>query len=258
MVDDRQAWRSDLGSGAALWSSSGHHQVTEGRWVALSGARSVEYNVVCCHGDEGPEAVADSLGLITEAGVPSLLMLAGPALGDAQPLVDAGWVIVGTTPFLVNPSLAGTADPAVRPIDPGPPAGSTVGLMAGMRDVVTDAFALDPLLGDVVIPDDPGAVIEGARIWGLWEDGDLRSCVLVAPVRGSVVIWWMATPPDRQRRGYGRRLLSAVLGDAARRGHARSVLLASPAGLGLYRALGYELVEHWQIWSRRRWVLGRA
>jgi hypothetical protein len=33
---------------------------------------------------------------------------------------------------------------------------------------------------------------------------------------------------------------------------------SSYVGLPFYRALGFEELEHWQLWSRPRWVLGRG
>jgi hypothetical protein len=36
------------------------------------------------------------------------------------------------------------------------------------------------------------------------------------------------------------------------------LLQSSAAGESLSRSVGYEVVEYWQVWSRPRWVLGRA
>lgn len=257
MQDGRSRWRRDLGTSAAIWAAGGRHEVTDGRWLALSGARSVDYNVACCHGpatteSSGPEAVADTIAVITELRAPALIMLAGAAVGDARPLIDAGWVTVGATPFMMNSSPAGVADAAVAPVQPGSSA------FRQARQRVEEAFVITSTLAGVAVPDDPAATVPGAQLWALSEDGDVQACVLTVPAGDSLAIWSMATAPDRQRRGYGRRLLSAALADAAARGVRRSVLTASPPGFSLYQGLGYEVVEHWQLWSRPRWVLGRG
>ncbi len=72
------------------------------------------------------------------------------------------------------------------------------------------------------------------------------------------MVWSMATPPAWQNKGYGRRLLTTALASSAALGVTESILQASSAGEALYRALGYEVTEYWQTWSRPRWVFGRS
>jgi GNAT superfamily N-acetyltransferase len=78
--------------------------------------------------------------------------------------------------------------------------------------------------------------------------------VATVVVDSVLAVWSMATRPDLQRQGYGRRLLSTALAQAASEGVTESLLLATPAGEALFRALGYRVMEHWQQWSRPRWV----
>jgi ribosomal protein S18 acetylase RimI-like enzyme len=75
---------------------------------------------------------------------------------------------------------------------------------------------------------------------------------------GLVVVWSMATRVECQGRGYGRRLLEAALSSELEQGAVGSLLQSSAAGKKLYRSLGYTDVEYWQLWSRPRWVMGRA
>ena len=84
------------------------------------------------------------------------------------------------------------------------------------------------------------------------------SCVTTVIEDGRVVVWSMATRTESQKRGYGRRLLDSVLVRQSEAGGAGSLLQSSAAGENLYRSVGYEVVEYWQVWSRPRWVLGRA
>jgi hypothetical protein len=42
--------RTLLGASAALWSRHGDHEIGPGWWKAMSGARSVDLNLLVCHG----------------------------------------------------------------------------------------------------------------------------------------------------------------------------------------------------------------
>jgi predicted acetyltransferase len=68
----------------------------------------------------------------------------------------------------------------------------------------------------------------------------------------------MATLPGNQGHGYGRRLIQVALREQLEKGATGSLLHSSVAGENLYRNLGYEVIEYFQMWSRPRWVLGLA
>jgi ribosomal protein S18 acetylase RimI-like enzyme len=72
------------------------------------------------------------------------------------------------------------------------------------------------------------------------------------------VVWSMATRPDCQGHGYGRTLLESALGQLFERGATGSLLQSSLVGQRLYGGIGYSTIEHWQLWSRPRWVMGNA
>jgi GNAT superfamily N-acetyltransferase len=242
--------REVLGHATRLWVGEGTHRVEDGWWAALSGIRSVDYNVVCWHGAE--PHIAEGLEMVRQAGVPAVQMLAGPALAGAQQLADAEWVCIGTTPVMaldLRTLPDWIDDPAVRPVGPDG--------LAEVRSVVGETFDIAPDLARVAVPDlaltDPQV-----KVWTLEEDGALKTCVATITVDGVLVGWSMATPPRYQRQGLGRRLLTTMLGRVAREGVAWSLCYASSQGEPLYRLLGFEVLEHWQVWSRPRWVLGRA
>jgi GNAT superfamily N-acetyltransferase len=96
-----------------------------------------------------------------------------------------------------------------------------------------------------------------ARVYGLIEGGELRCCSLSVWIEESFSIGWaLSTAPEHQRSGYGRRLMRATnFHRVTSGGPTRALLTATPAGEHLYRAEGYRTVEHWQTWSRPRWVL---
>ncbi len=124
-------------------------------------------------------------------------------------------------------------------------------------EVVREAFGLTPALARVAIPEDVFGT-PGQRVWMLTVDGAVLSAVSTVLVDSAMAVWSMATPPAWQGHGYGRRLLTTALAQAANEGATESILQASPAGEPLYRALGYDVTEHWQRWSRPRWVFGRS
>ena len=94
--------------------------------------------------------------------------------------------------------------------------------------------------------------------WGLFDGHRLASCFTGIVEDGLFVVWSMATRPECQGLGYGRRLLHSVLGRQFEEGVAGSLLQSSVAGQKLYRDLGYTVVEYWQLWSRPRWVMANA
>jgi GNAT superfamily N-acetyltransferase len=243
--------RSRLGASAALWSVQGDHSVEPGWWKAMSGVRSVEFNMVLCHGSD-PALVTSSLELVAESKNPAVIALAGPGLANAQVLVDAGWVCVGTSPFMVLREMGARGfetDPDVTEAGPED--------LPGVWNALGETFGLTPALARVAIPEN---VFEtpGQRVWILADDGALRSCVATVRVDSAIAVWSMATPPAWQGHGYGRRLLTNALALATSAGAEESILQASSVGEPLYRALGYEVTEHWQMWSRPRWVFGRS
>jgi predicted N-acetyltransferase YhbS len=65
----------------------------------------------------------------------------------------------------------------------------------------------------------------------------------------------MATVSSARGRGYGAAVLRAALAAEASHGTSAAVLYSSEH---FYRTFGYRELERWQIWSRPRWVLGRA
>jgi GNAT superfamily N-acetyltransferase len=251
MSEDRARLRSLHGASTALWAGDGV-RVEDGRWVAFSGAPAVDYNVALCHGGGGG-AVRATLEEVAALGVPALIMLGAQALGDVQPLVDAGWVCVGAVPFMALPLEGGEApqrpDPQPRRLQPAE--------LASAQALAEAVFGLSPQLAAISLP--PTAfTTPGRSIWGLHtSEGELTSCLAAVLVEDALIIWSMATAPSHRRQGQGTHLLQAVLGDAAQSGAKTALLQSSPEGEPFYRAIGYRDLEHWQLWSRPRWVLAR-
>ena len=255
MSDELDQLRAALGASARLWAGDRVTMQAHG-WTALSGARSVDYNVVLCTGD-GDELDA-CVERVLAARVPTVVMVAGPALAEVQRLTARSWVCVGATPLMVR-ALADESDSASRPAPPPSQVltrrlDDDAGLLAA-RALVATVFEIEPALAAVALP----SAGPDHALWGAFDGaGRLRSCLALSFVEETVAVWSMATAGEDQGKGYGRAALQAALRAAAAHGARRALLYASPAGEPFYRRLGFVEIERWQMWSRPRWVLGRA
>ena len=251
LLDALAERRSTLGASAALWAGPTGVRLYDDRWLALSGARSVEYNAALAHGDGG--ALDETIEDVLEAGAPAVVMVAGRALDDLERLQARGWTSVGSVALMqldLRATCAATPPHAVRRLgaDDHP----------AVRDLVGDVFGVGAELAGVAISG-VTAGLDGQELWGAFNSaGALMSCLATARVDDTVTIWSMATSRLARRRGYGTAALGGALAAASRDGATSSLLSSSNEGEPLYRALGYRELERWQQWSRPRWVLARA
>ena len=154
-----------------------------------------------------------------------------------------GFTAVGTAPLMVL-----RPDVPVRPSRPtkvvralGPELVGIAGdLIAAAFDEPRDVIAR---YIDVCIT--PTAGVETYVAWG--DEGSMCT-VSVTPTGDTAGITLMATPPEHQRKGIGRALLSQVIDDYRRRGVERFHLGATAAGRPLYDSLGFELVADLSVW----------
>ncbi len=239
--------RTAYGRGTALWASAGRLRIADGWWIALSRTRFVDYNLALIHGKGVGEAVSDVLGEVTRADVPAMVMLAGDGLGAADALNEAGWVCTGALPFMARDGGPAADDPCARLLGPND--------LAAARRLAAVAFGVPGEVGAIVYAE--GALERpGTRFWGLFEGGSLRSCVANQYVGDRFSVGWaLSTAPGDQRSGYGRRLVRASAARRLAEGASVALLMATGAGQHLYEQEGYVTLEHWQLWSRPRWVL---
>lgn len=97
----------------------------------------------------------------------------------------------------------------------------------------------------------------GVETYIAWGDDEPMCTVTVTPTGDTAGITLMATPPQHQRKGIGRALLSQVIDDYRRRGVERFHLGATEAGRPLYTSLGFELVADLPVWILPRPVSAR-
>jgi ribosomal protein S18 acetylase RimI-like enzyme len=72
-----------------------------------------------------------------------------------------------------------------------------------------------------------------------WERRDVVATGSLVPAAGVGGIYNIATRADRRGRGIGRAITYALMGEAARLGYRCAVLWSTPAGLPVYRRLGF-------------------
>ncbi|MEP6816945.1 MAG: GNAT family N-acetyltransferase [Marmoricola sp.] len=86
-------------------------------------------------------------------------------------------------------------------------------------------------------------------IWLLEVDIEAVSTVTTCRVQDTVSVWCMATPTRHARRGYGKALLASVQESAHQDGAVLGLLGATPAGLPLYDATGWQTQETWDLYT---------
>jgi GNAT superfamily N-acetyltransferase len=127
-------------------------------------------------------------------------------------------------------------------------------VVAGWLD---DGWWIDPepgfLMKVPLAPDGAAAVPEGYRLreWSRGgvtrvmvaaPDGSLAARGQIAPTGGTAVVDQIETAPEHRRKGLGSLVMRTLHRAAVRQGARTGVLSGTPAGRGLYEALGWEVV----------------
>jgi hypothetical protein len=255
--------RSTLGASAVLWAGVDGVTLESERWVALSGAPSVEYNAALVHG--AGDLLDQTVDEVLASGAPAVVMVAGRAGDEVGCLRARDWISIGSTPLMHLDLRSSGAAASARNA-----AGARRGQARrtarqldrddhrAVRELVGEVFGVGPDLARVAIS---GVVagLDGQALWGAFDpDGTLVSCLATVRVGETVVVWSMATALAERQCGYGAAALGTALSAAADEGATSSLLSSSAAGEPLYRALGYQELERWHQWSRPRWVLARS
>ena len=92
----------------------------------------------------------------------------------------------------------------------------------------------------------------GVETYIAWGDEGPMCTVSVTPTGDTAGITLMATPPEHQRKGMGRALLTQVIADYRRCGVERFHLGSTEAGRRLYESLGFKLVADLPVWVLER------
>lgn len=236
-------------SAAVFGGPDAEVRITPGGVLALSGEPVADLNMLVLASPPSPAAeglLADAAALIDARNLP-LVALAPPDTGAALAATAArlGLEAGGTMPLMV-----------LR----GPPRGQPVCQCLiqdavgaeGLRIATELAAAAFQLPADSLRRAWAASFgdTSGARTYVAWDDGTPSSSVTVTRTGGTAGIWCMSTPPERQRRGFGRGLLTGVIDELRSAGVRRFYLFATAAGRPLYEALGFETIADDAVWVR--------
>lgn len=240
--------------GYGLAVSSAMAEAGEFLWTpfgvaSLSGVRAPGLNVTLAWAGCGAGELDRLVDYVHARGLSANHLLsvgAGESLGPhaaAHRLVPAG-----ATPIL---TLAASDAPR-GPSGAFPGDVSRAATWPEVRDeaapLVAEAFGIP---GDAMVRLVSPRAVEraGLDVFLARRDGTALSTVYTTSHGSAVGIWNMATPPRYQRQGAGRAALEGALAYHRARGAAFFFLGATPAGMPLYRRLGFRMATALTAWT---------
>jgi GNAT superfamily N-acetyltransferase len=195
----------------------------------------------------GPDAedfLVRSVARAKERGRPlSAVMSPRTAEALATVLARLGLTRVGAAPLMVL-----RADVPVEPTHPTKIVRALGPELVGIAgDLIAAAFGTPR---DVIARciDAGVTATAGVETYIAWGDEGPMCTASVTSTGDTGAITLMATPPEHQRKGVGRALLSQVIVDYRRRGMKRFHLGSTDAGRRLYESLGFDLVADLPAW----------
>lgn len=214
--------------------------------MAQSGEPAADLNMGLVWAPDGLQRLLDGMDSATSA--PFLLLLAEAATPQhLGPAVDYGCTDYGTVPLMVHRVAIPQPDSSGPRISVAQVTDTTS--LAVVRTLISSAFGLDA--GALTRAFGDGLLARAdVAIYLACEAGEPVSSVMVTRCPQGTGIWSMATPPARQRRGFGYALLTEVMARERALGGADFYLFATAAGQALYTRLGYQTVETPRIWAR--------
>ncbi len=193
-----------------------------------------------------PEAMAEVDAILERHKIPLLINLVGSGLEHTKALQDAGYILRGTTPFMIWIADDSQDDFALRD-------GLSVKLLdASSLDVLKLIYKESFGLGDAVIELMARILFASplAATYGLFKDGEIVSAVMAIEYEGTIGVWNMATPIAHQKNGYGEQLLRDVMKRYKDLGAEKFFLNSSPAGKALYDKCGWQVLDYMPVFSK--------
>lgn len=213
--------------------------------LGLTDEPLADFNMLTLGDDPDAEGfLTRSVARAKERGVPLLAVMSPRAANTLAPVAARlGLTPAGTTPLMVL--RAATSVQPSRAIKVTRALGPELVRIAG--DLAAAAFSVprDAVARCIDIGLTETAGVETYIAWG---DNGPMSAMTVTPTGTTAGISLMATPPQHQRKGMGRALLTHVINDYRRRGMDRFHLSATEAGLRLYQSVGFEPVADLSAW----------
>jgi GNAT superfamily N-acetyltransferase len=213
--------------------------------LGLTDEPLADFNMLTLGPDPDAEAfLIRSVARAKERGLPLTAMMSPHVAQTLAPVATRlGLTAVGTAPLMVL--RAGTPVRPSRPVKITRALGPELVGIAG--DLVAAAF--DVPRGAVARCIDIGLTeTSGVETYIAWGDDGPMSALSVTPTGNTAGITLMATPPEHQRKGMGRALLTQVISDYRRRGVERFHLGATEAGRPLYASVGFEPIADLSAW----------
>jgi N-acetylglutamate synthase len=217
--------------------------------LGLTDEPLADFNMLTLGPDPDPEGfLVFSVARAKERRLPLLATMSPHVAQKLAPVARRlGLTPVGTAPLMVL--RAETPLGPVRPVKVVRALGPELVGIAG--DLAAAAFDVPR---DVVARCIDVGVTEtaGVETYVAFADDGPMSAVTVTPTGNTAGISLMATPPQHQRKGMGRALLTEVMADYRGRGVERFYLSATEAGRPLYASLGFKTIAELSAW-----MLGR-
>lgn len=232
-IDQR---RRQMGLSVQSWTAQGGvSEIGDGYWALLIGPPSPDANMALVS-SPNPAARERALDLISTAGVPALVLLAGDAISVGLP---KPWSLAGTMPFMARDlgELVDAEDPRVRP--------ATAADAPALLSLMSEAYGIEEAIAAGCVQ--AGLGQPGLTMWLLEHHGEPVSLVMGARVEDVVSIWCMSTPSRFGRQGFGLAVLNHALTAAKRDGAQVGLLGATPAGKPLYDRTGWHTLEDWLV-----------
>ena len=193
-----------------------------------------------------PEAMVEVDAILERHKIPVLINLIGRGLEHVKTTQDAGYILRGTTPFMIWMSDDSQDDFELRD-------GLSVKLLdASSLDVLKLIYKESFGLGDAVI-DLMGRLLFASPLavtYGLFKDDEIVSAVMAIEYEGTIGVWNMATPIAHQKNGYGEQLLRHVMKRYKDLGAEKFFLNSSPAGKALYDKCGWQVLDYMPVFSK--------
>ena len=213
--------------------------------LGLTDEPLADFNRLTLAADPGAEDfLIRSVARAKERGRPLCAIMSPQLAQSLAPVATRlGLTAVGTSPLMVlRPDVAIAPS---RPVRIARALGPELVGIAG--DLIAAAFDTPRhLIADYI--DACMTETSGVETWIAWGDDGPMCTVSITPTGDTGGVTLMATPPQHQRKGLGRALLSQVIADYRRRGVTRFHLGATEAGRPLYDSLGFELVADLPVW----------
>lgn len=153
---------------------------------------------------------------------------------------------IGDPPGMEMPDLApprrALPEPEMRPV-------ADAGTRAGFARLANACFRL-PMPFASAVYESEAAWRHPLSMWTAWEGGRSVSSAATVATTQALGIYSVGTLPELRGRGYAEAVMRRAIAEARARGaQGPLVLQSSPAGLELYRRLGFKTVTNYSVFA---------